>query len=245
MTSEVAGFSESKLSAGRAVLCVRSVVAMAVHRRFVQRRFAETENTARAPMPEQCSQGRIGRRSPGRRRPTCAGCARRSSCPGAARRRRSAFSVGAVLVSDAGTVIATGYSRELDPKDHAEEVALARAADDPRLAGSTLYSSLEPCLSRASRPRSCAELIVSRRDPPRGHRVAGAAVVRRRWWRRRAARRRGHGGRDSVAGRAGPLGQRAPAAAAKRLITVPGSPQAQGCAAPPCRGPCGSSPRLG
>ena len=73
----------------------------------------------------------------------------------------TAFSVGAVLVGDAGQVIATGYSRELDPNDHAEEVALARAADDPRLARSTLYSSLEPCLSRASRPRSCAELIVA------------------------------------------------------------------------------------
>jgi pyrimidine deaminase RibD-like protein len=73
----------------------------------------------------------------------------------------AAFAVGAVLVGDAGDVIATGYSRELDPKDHAEEVALARAADDPRLARATLYSSLEPCLSRASRPRSCAELIVA------------------------------------------------------------------------------------
>ena len=57
-------------------------------------------------------------------------------------------------------MIATGYSRERDPKDHAEEVALARAAGDPLLAGATLYSSLEPCLSRASRPRSCAELII-------------------------------------------------------------------------------------
>jgi pyrimidine deaminase RibD-like protein len=73
----------------------------------------------------------------------------------------TAFSVGAVLVSDAGQVIATGYSRELDPNDHAEEVALARAADDPRLARATLYSSLEPCLSRASRPRSCTELILA------------------------------------------------------------------------------------
>jgi diaminohydroxyphosphoribosylaminopyrimidine deaminase/5-amino-6-(5-phosphoribosylamino)uracil reductase len=72
----------------------------------------------------------------------------------------SAFSVGAVLVSDAGTVIATGYSRERDPKDHAEEVALARAAGDPMLTGATLYSSLEPCLARASRSRSCAELII-------------------------------------------------------------------------------------
>ena len=73
----------------------------------------------------------------------------------------TAFSVGAVLVGDAGQVIATGYSRELDPNDHAEEVALARAADDPRLARATLYSSLEPCLSRASRPRSCTELILA------------------------------------------------------------------------------------
>ena len=58
----------------------------------------------------------------------------------------SAFSVGASLVSDAGQVIATGYSRERDPKDHAEEVALARAEGDPLL---------------ASRPRSCAELIIA------------------------------------------------------------------------------------
>jgi diaminohydroxyphosphoribosylaminopyrimidine deaminase/5-amino-6-(5-phosphoribosylamino)uracil reductase len=78
---------------------------------------------------------------------------------------QSAFSVGAVLVSDAGTVIATGYSRERDPKDHAEEVALARAAGDPLLTGATLYSSLEPCLARASRPRSCAELIIEAKIP--------------------------------------------------------------------------------
>jgi len=70
----------------------------------------------------------------------------------------SAFCVGAVLVSRAGAVIATGYSRELDPKDHAEEITLARAAGP--LTGATLYSSLEPCLHRASRPRSCAELIM-------------------------------------------------------------------------------------
>src|ERR1700689_917690 len=121
----------------------------------------------------------------------------------------TAFSVGAVLVSDAGEVIATGYWRELDP-------------------GLTA-----PVLRRADR---------GRRDPPRGYRVAGAAVVHRRRWRHQAAKRRGHGGRDSVAGRTGPIGQRAPAAAAKRLITVPVQ---EGRAVPPCRGPCGSSPRLG
>jgi diaminohydroxyphosphoribosylaminopyrimidine deaminase/5-amino-6-(5-phosphoribosylamino)uracil reductase len=130
---------------------------------------------------------------------------------------RSAFSVGAVLVSADGRVIATGYSRERDPADHAEEVALAKAgaADQATmvpgraaggadraaggadraaggadraaggadraaggadraaggasqaaggpdlLTGATLYSSLEPCLRRASRPRPCAELIAA------------------------------------------------------------------------------------
>jgi diaminohydroxyphosphoribosylaminopyrimidine deaminase/5-amino-6-(5-phosphoribosylamino)uracil reductase len=77
----------------------------------------------------------------------------------------SAFSVGAVLVSASGQVIATGYSRERDPADHAEEIALGKAAqadqDPARLTGATLYSSLEPCLRRASRPRPCAELILA------------------------------------------------------------------------------------
>jgi pyrimidine deaminase RibD-like protein len=99
----------------------------------------------------------------------------------------SAFSVGAILVSDAGEVIATGYSRERDAKDHAEEVALDRATGDHRLAAATLYSSLEPCLARASRPRSCAELIVAagvRRvviawlEPPLFAPGGGAAALR-------------------------------------------------------------------
>lgn len=73
----------------------------------------------------------------------------------------TAFSVGAVVVDADGTEIATGYSRESDPHDHAEEAALAKlAADDPRLPGATIYSSLEPCSSRASRPRTCTELIL-------------------------------------------------------------------------------------
>ena len=72
----------------------------------------------------------------------------------------SAFSVGAVVVSVTGEALATGYSRETAPEDHAEEVALRRAgAADLRKA--TLYSSLEPCLRRASRPVSCSELIAA------------------------------------------------------------------------------------
>jgi diaminohydroxyphosphoribosylaminopyrimidine deaminase / 5-amino-6-(5-phosphoribosylamino)uracil reductase len=99
----------------------------------------------------------------------------------------TAFSVGAVVVGAEGEVIATGYSRELDPKDHAEEVALGRAEGDPRLAGATLYSSLEPCRRRASRPRSCAELITDaglRRvviawlEPPVFTTGGGAAALR-------------------------------------------------------------------
>jgi diaminohydroxyphosphoribosylaminopyrimidine deaminase / 5-amino-6-(5-phosphoribosylamino)uracil reductase len=122
-------------------------------------------------------------------------------CPPSA----SAFSVGAILVAADGDVIATGFSRERDPHDHAEEAALAKAAlakavladpvladpvladpaqaaapragrrpapgaqpagrqpvhADPRLPTATLYSSLEPCAARASRPRTCAELVIA------------------------------------------------------------------------------------
>ncbi len=38
----------------------------------------------------------------------------------------SAFAVGAVVVAGDGTVLATGYSRERSPHDHAEEIALAK-----------------------------------------------------------------------------------------------------------------------
>ena len=74
----------------------------------------------------------------------------------------TAFSVGAAIVAADGTLLATGYSRERDLRDHAEEVALAKLQPrDPRLAGATIYSSLEPCGVRASRPRPCADLIIA------------------------------------------------------------------------------------
>ena len=67
--------------------------------------------------------------------------------------RISAFCVGAILVSDSGQVVAQRYSRQSDPKDHAEEAALAEAtASGADLRGATLYTSLEPCLRRVSRP---------------------------------------------------------------------------------------------
>lgn len=78
------------------------------------------------------------------------------SCPPST----SAFSVGALVVDAAGAVLATGYSREDDPQAHAEERALAKL-DGAVPADVTMYSSLEPCSSRASRPDSCASLIIA------------------------------------------------------------------------------------
>jgi pyrimidine deaminase RibD-like protein len=73
---------------------------------------------------------------------------------------RSAFSVGAVIVGADGRELARSYSRELTPLDHAEEGALRRAAAaGVDVAGATMYSSLEPCGKRGSRPRPCARLI--------------------------------------------------------------------------------------
>jgi riboflavin biosynthesis pyrimidine reductase/pyrimidine deaminase RibD-like protein len=91
------------------------------------------------------------------------------SCPPSPR----AYSVGAIVVDGDGQVISTGYSRELlrglgDPdNNHAAEVALAKLArpgsaqPDPRLAEATIYTSLEPCSPRASRPLSCTDLILA------------------------------------------------------------------------------------
>lgn len=71
----------------------------------------------------------------------------------------TAFSVGAVIVGPDGVELARGYSRETDPIAHAEESALAKLTP-PLIDGVTVYSSLEPCGRRRSRPKACARLIV-------------------------------------------------------------------------------------
>ena len=59
--------------------------------------------------------------------------------------------VGAVLLDADGHLLATGFNRTIvdhDPTAHAEIVALraaARAAQNYRLPGATLYVTLEPC----------------------------------------------------------------------------------------------------
>jgi pyrimidine deaminase RibD-like protein len=104
----------------------------------------------------------------------------------------TAFSVGALLVSPYGRVLGHGYSREFDPADHAEEVALARAAEagvtGAELAEASLFSSLEPCGARGSRPVPCADLIIASgirrvviawREPPVFVPGGGAARLRK------------------------------------------------------------------
>ena len=84
----------------------------------------------------------------------------------------TAYAVGSLVVAADGTELARGHSRETGPDVHAEEVALAvLAGTGLTAAGGTVYSSLEPCGVRRSRPVPCAELIL-------------AAGVRA-WWRRR------------------------------------------------------------
>ena len=79
-------------------------------------------------------------------------------CPPSA----SAFSVGAVIVSEDGQVLSTGFSREQEDHDHAEEIALRKLGfHDPRLRRATIYSSLVPCGARASRPVTCVQHIVA------------------------------------------------------------------------------------
>ena len=74
----------------------------------------------------------------------------------------TAYSVGAVVVADDGTELARGYSRETDATVHAEESALAKIDPaDPRLRTATLYTTLEPCSRRASRPTPCAQLALA------------------------------------------------------------------------------------
>jgi riboflavin-specific deaminase-like protein len=108
---------------------------------------------------------------------------------------QTAFSVGAVVVDETGVEISRGYSRENDPTEHAEEAALAKVDfGDPRLKSATLYSSLEPCGKRASRPFSCSQhildagiprVVFALREPPTfvdGHgagllRAGGVSVV--------------------------------------------------------------------
>ena len=73
----------------------------------------------------------------------------------------TAFCVGAVLIDAQGRLISTGYSRETDPKKHAEEIAIEKALKTKdSLAKTTIYSSLEPCGQRLSGRKTCVQWII-------------------------------------------------------------------------------------
>jgi len=78
-------------------------------------------------------------------------------------RVRTRFAVGALVVDHDGVVQATGYTGETDPQEHAEEVALTKMAGrcGLDLSRATIYSSLEPCTARRSRPLSCTAAILA------------------------------------------------------------------------------------
>jgi diaminohydroxyphosphoribosylaminopyrimidine deaminase/5-amino-6-(5-phosphoribosylamino)uracil reductase len=80
------------------------------------------------------------------------------SCPPA----DTAYSVGAVIVDAGGQELSRGYSRDDAPILHAEESALAKlAGTGADLSGATIYSTMEPCSTRRSGPRTCTELIIA------------------------------------------------------------------------------------
>lgn len=112
-------------------------------------------------------------------------------------RSADAFSVGSIIADFDRQILATGYSRELGEGWHAEEVAIHKAREHAVDFGNCiLYSTLEPCGERSSRPVCCGQLIVAAGIPvvmyavpepdrfvkrPRGHSVLeeGQVSVRR------------------------------------------------------------------
>jgi len=70
------------------------------------------------------------------------------------------YAVGAIVVGVDGAVLATGYTGETHPHHHAEEEALAKLTGVD-LSGATVYTSLEPCTARRSRPVTCTSLILA------------------------------------------------------------------------------------
>jgi pyrimidine deaminase RibD-like protein len=79
-----------------------------------------------------------------------------SECDGKPRPR-----VGAVVVKD-GRIVATGYRGER-PANHAEYIALEQKLPEEVAAGSTVYTTLEPCTTRNHPKIPCAERLIERR----------------------------------------------------------------------------------
>ncbi|MCL2561519.1 MAG: hypothetical protein FWE10_04265 [Rikenellaceae bacterium] len=70
------------------------------------------------------------------------------------------YCVGAVIVTQDGREFG-GYTHETGAHNHAEEEAVVKAmAAGVSLSGAAMYSSMEPCSKRASKPVSCSQLLM-------------------------------------------------------------------------------------
>lgn len=70
--------------------------------------------------------------------------------------------VGAVLVQD-GSIVAKARRGSLKAGEHAEYTLLDKLLENRVVAGSTLYTTLEPCTKRGAGKEPCAERIVARK----------------------------------------------------------------------------------
>ncbi len=72
----------------------------------------------------------------------------------------TSYCVGAVIVTSCGEIF-EGYTHQTSPTHHAEQAAVQMALEaGAELRGATIYSSMEPCSTRASEPESCSQIII-------------------------------------------------------------------------------------